>query len=155
MVFSGSIIYSAFSLLVSFFGVALIYALLSADFLAVTQLVLYVGGILVLILFAVMLTNRIEDTRKSNESKHWLTGLMLILVVASGLYATIVRTPWKSGETIVAFQPTAREIGSALLSTYVLPFEIASIFLLAGLIGAVVIARKEAHKQSVHQGENA
>ena len=79
---STNIIYSAFSLLFAFVGVGLIYAMLSADFLAVAQLMLYVGGILVLILFAVMLTSRIGESKRSNlSSSRWLA-----LLVAAGLF---------------------------------------------------------------------
>ena len=82
---STNIIYSAFSLLFAFIGVGLIYAMLSADFLAITQLMLYVGGILVLILFAVMLTFQIEESKRSNQS--FSRGLALLM--AAGLFCVL------------------------------------------------------------------
>ncbi|MBF0245575.1 MAG: NADH-quinone oxidoreductase subunit J [Planctomycetes bacterium] len=140
---SGSIIYSAFALLFSFLGVALIYAMLSADFLAVTQLMLYVGGILVLILFAVMLTNRIDASRKSNQSFSIWWALAIVAGIFAGLAAAVSSAPWKIGVGEPVFEPTTAAIGNSLLGPYVLPFEIASVLLLVGLIGAVVVARKE------------
>ena len=140
---SRNIIYSAFSLLFAFVGVGLIYAMLSADFLAVAQLMLYVGGILVLLLFAVMLTSRIGESKRSNQSSsRWLA-----LLVAAGLFCilatAVVRAPWKEHAGEPSFGPTTASIGNSLLGPYLLPFEVVSVLLVVGLIGAVVVARKE------------
>ncbi len=102
---STNIIYSAFSLLFAFIGVGLIYAMLSADFLAITQLLLYVGGILVLILFAVMLTNQIEEAKRSNQS--FSRGLALL--TAAGVFclltAAVAARPWKPHAGRAALRP--------------------------------------------------
>jgi NAD(P)H-quinone oxidoreductase subunit 6 len=140
---SANIIYSAFSLLFAFIGVGLIYAMLSADFLAITQLLLYVGGILVLILFAVMLTSQIEESKRSNPSvSRWLA-----LLTAAGLFglltAAVLLAPWKQQEGEPPFGPMTAGIGNSLLGSYLLPFEVVSVLLVVGLIGAVVVARKE------------
>ncbi|OFZ79864.1 MAG: hypothetical protein A2583_06240 [Bdellovibrionales bacterium RIFOXYD1_FULL_53_11] len=141
---SRNIIYSVFALLTAFIGVAGVYALLSADFLAVAQLLLYVGGILVLILFAVMLTDRIADTKGTNTSVSMWSGLLMFAAVFCGLAGAAARAPWKSPEPAQQpFLPTTAGIGESLLGAYLLPFEIVSIVLLVGLIGAVVVARKE------------
>src|SRR5688572_14298418 len=79
--FSNNIVYSAFSLLAAFSGVVGLFAFMSADFLAVVQLMVYVGGILVLILFAVMLTNRITDVKRSNPTNNRGMGFMLMVLM--------------------------------------------------------------------------
>src|SRR5512135_1384211 len=85
VVFSKSIIYAAFSLLFTFFGVAGLYVLLQADFLAVTQILIYVGGILVLLLFGVMLTNKVVNVELRTGTIHTVPALILVAVVAGSL----------------------------------------------------------------------
>ncbi|HEY3305215.1 MAG TPA: NADH-quinone oxidoreductase subunit J [Candidatus Binatia bacterium] len=140
--FSRNIIYSAFSLLGTFAGVAGIYVLLGADFVAAVQLLIYVGGILVLILFAVMLTHRITDVQITNRAAGRIPGLVLVAVLLALLIQTIRETPWAKAKEIV-YAPTSAKIGDMFLQEYLLPFELASLVLLAALIGAVVLARKE------------
>jgi NADH-quinone oxidoreductase subunit J len=140
--FSRNIIYSAFSLLGTFAGVAGIYVFLGADFVAAVQLLIYVGGILVLILFAVMLTHRITDVQITNRAAGRIPGLVLVAVLLALLIQTIRETPWAKAKEIV-YTPTSAKIGDMFLQEYLLPFELASLVLLAALIGAVVLARKE------------
>ena len=140
--FSRNIIYSAFSLLGTFAGVAGIYVLLGADFVAAVQLLIYVGGILVLILFAVMLTHRITDVQVTNRAAGRIPGLVIVAVLLALLVQTIRETPWAKAKEIV-YTPTSAKIGDMFLQDYLLPFELASLVLLAALIGAVVLARKE------------
>jgi NAD(P)H-quinone oxidoreductase subunit 6 len=140
--FSRNIIYSAFSLLGTFAGVAGIYVLLGADFVAAVQLLIYVGGILVLILFAVMLTHRITDVEITNRAAGRIPGLVIVAVLLALLVQTIRETPWAKAKQIV-YTPTSAKIGDMFLQDYLLPFELASLVLLAALIGAVVLARKE------------
>jgi len=140
--FSRNIIYSAFSLLGTFAGVAGIYVLLGADFVAAVQLLIYVGGILVLILFAVMLTHRITDVQVTNRAAGRIPGLVIVAVLLALLVQTIRETPWAKAKQIV-YTPTSAKIGDMFLQDYLLPFELASLVLLAALIGAVVLARKE------------
>src|SRR6202167_4044276 len=141
--FSRNIVYSTFALLGAFMGVVGIYILLAADFVAMVQLLAYVGGILVLTIFAVMLTAGIADVTVSNRAVG--TGSALFTVGIAGivmLYA-IARTQWHQA---AAFTPTPYAIGNAFLGEYVLPFEVASLVLLAALIGAIVISRHEARE---------
>src|SRR6266496_3727956 len=140
--FSRNIIYSAFSLLGTFMGVAGLYVFLGADFVAAVQLLIYVGGILVLILFAVMLTHRITDVKITNRAAGSLPGLLIVGIFLALLVQTILETPWAKAKEIV-YAPTSAKIGDLFLQSYLLPFELASIVLLAALIGAVVLARKE------------
>ena len=140
--FSRNIIYSAFSLLGTFAGVAGIYVFLGADFVAGVQLLIYVGGILVLILFAVMLTHRITDVEITNRAAGRIPALIITGLFIYLLIQTVRETPWvKVKETV--YQPTTAKIGDLFLESYLLPFELASLVLLAALIGAVVLSRKE------------
>jgi len=140
--FSRNIIYSAFSLLGTFAGVAGIYIFLGADFVAAVQLLIYVGGILVLVLFAVMLTHRITDVEITNRAAGRIPALIVVGVLVYLLVQTVRETPWAKAKEIVYADTTAK-IGDLFLDTYLLPFELASLVLLAALIGAVVISRKE------------
>lgn len=139
---SRNILWSAIGLLMALLGTGAIYVFLSADFLAVTQLLVYIGGVLVLILFAVMLTNRIGDVDVSNRSFGLLGGLALFAAVAPLLLFVAALTPWRS-HPAGPLAPTTAAIGDEFLSRWLLPFEVASVVLLATLIGAVVMARKE------------
>jgi NAD(P)H-quinone oxidoreductase subunit 6 len=140
--FSRNIIYSAFSLLGTFAGVAGIYVFLGADFVAGVQLLIYVGGILVLILFAVMLTHRITDVDITNRAAGRIPALIITGLFIYLLIQTVRQTPWVKVKEIV-HQPTTAKIGDLFLENYLLPFELASLVLLAALIGAVVLSRKE------------
>jgi NADH-quinone oxidoreductase subunit J len=140
VVLSRTLIYSAFALLFTFFGVAALYVLLGADFLAATQLLIYVGGILVLLLFGVMLTHRIYDLDLKTETTQLGAGL----IVAAGLFvilsATAVKTQWLGVARTPA--PTTGSIGRLFLGPYLLPFEAASVLLLVALMGAAMIVRR-------------
>jgi NAD(P)H-quinone oxidoreductase subunit 6 len=140
--FSRNIIYSAFSLLGTFAGVAGLYVFLGADFVAGVQVLIYVGGILVLILFAVMLTHRITDVEITNRAAGRIPGLLIVAVFLVLLVQSIRETPWVRVKE-VAHQPTTARIGDLFLENYLLPFELASLVLLAAMIGAVVLSRKE------------
>jgi NADH-quinone oxidoreductase subunit J len=140
--FSRNIVYSAFSLVGTFGGVAGIYVMLGADFVAAVQVLIYVGGILVLILFAVMLTHRIAEVHLTNRSVGKIPALIVTGLVIALLVTTILESSWNKADK-VAHAPTTAQIGELFLKDYLLPFELASIVLLVALIGAVVISRKE------------
>ena len=139
--FSRNIVHSAFSLLFTFVGVAGFYILLSADFLAAVQLIIYVGGILVLIIFAVFLTSKLGDVHLSNQSLNIFWGALISLGIFLLIIKVIFTWPWKIGQSF--HQPITARIGNALLSTYLLPFEVVSVVLVITLIGAIVIVRYE------------
>lgn len=139
---SSNIVYSAFSLLGTFMGVAGLYVLLAADFVAVVQVLIYVGGILVLMIFAVMLTHRIADVRISNRSVGRLPAVILVACLGGVMAKAVLSTTWHAVAPGTP-SPTTYGIGNAFLGDYVLPFELASVVLLAALIGAVVLSRKE------------
>lgn len=141
VVLSRSLIYSAFALLFTFFGVASIYVLLGADFLAATQVLIYVGGILVLLLFGVMLTHRLYNLNLKTETFQLVPGMLIAFAVFVSLALAAVNTKWK----FVAdkqVQPTTDTIGTLFMTEYLLPFEVASILLLVALIGAAMLVRR-------------
>jgi NAD(P)H-quinone oxidoreductase subunit 6 len=138
--FSRNIVHSTFALLGAFMGVVGIYVMLAADFVAMVQLLVYVGGILVLTIFAVMLTQGIADVTVSNRAVGRLPALIVSAVAGMVMIFAVFKTPWHQGAKVIV-HPTTYGIGNAFLDTYALPFELASIVLLAALIGAVVISR--------------
>jgi NADH-quinone oxidoreductase subunit J len=141
-VLARSLIYSAFALLFTFFGVAGLYLLLGADFLAATQLLVYVGGILVLLLFGVMLTHKIYDLDLRSEVTQFPAGLIVATAVLVILAWSAFRTPWRVGEGRPP-APTTAEIGREFMGAWLLPFEAASILLLVALMGAALIVRRK------------
>jgi NADH-quinone oxidoreductase subunit J len=141
VVFSKDIIRSAFALLFTFFGVAALYAYAGADFLAATQMVIYVGGILVLLLFGVMLTHKIYNLQLKSETYQFFPALIVVLIVFVTLAVCMMRTHWFKGELTPA-SPTTAAIGELLMKDYMLPFEVSSILLLIALIGAALIVRR-------------
>ena len=141
VVTSRNLFHAGLWLLPALFGVAGFFLTLGAEFLAAVQILVYVGGIMVLILFAVLLTRRIADPeiKMQNRLTGWAAlsflGIIIILIkVANSQFSNV-------GAPAVAPSGTTAEMGTALLETYLLPFEVASIVLLAAIIGAIVIAR--------------
>jgi NADH-quinone oxidoreductase subunit J len=143
VVFSKNVIHAAFALLFTFFGVAALYVLLQADFLAVTQVLIYVGGILVLLLFGLMLTNNVVSVDIKTGSLRMVPALLLIAVVAGSLSGIFYSTWKETPATPVASSGTTSALGNLLMTTYALPFEVASIVLLIALIGAASVARRK------------
>lgn len=145
VIFSKNIMYSAFALLFALFGMAGLYVLLNADFLAITQIMLYIGGILVLIIFGVVLTSRITgiDVKSGSLSKiQILVAGIVIIIVAASLIMIFCTTHWYTAE-YEEVNSTVNQIGIELLTNYLLAFEAASILLLIAIIGAALIARKK------------
>jgi NADH-quinone oxidoreductase subunit J len=135
VVLSRQLIYSAFALLFTFFGVAGLYVLLGADFLAATQLLVYVGGILVLLLFGVMLTHKIYDLDLRTETTQFAPGPVV---------SPACSWSWRMAMNRVAARArAAHDLRSAAVpERYLLPFEAASVLLLVALMGAAMIVRR-------------
>jgi NADH-quinone oxidoreductase subunit J len=135
------LLYSAIALLFTFFGVAGLYIFMWADFMAGVQIVIYIGGILVLLIFGIMLTNKITSVNISHTSLQRGAGVLVALGVLSFLVVMIGRTPWLEKTALEPAQ-TAAGIGTLLMMDYLLPFEVASLLLLGALIGAAMLSRK-------------
>ena len=141
-----NIVHAAFSLMVTLFGVAGLYVFLQADFLAATQVIVYVGGILVLILFGVMMTSGRLEMRIHIERGQLLLGGVVALALLMLLLTVIANTPvWKNlTDDGTELPPTTERIGELILNgPFLLPFEVVSVLLLVALIGAALISRKE------------
>ena len=141
VVFSPNLIHSAVSLLFNLFGTAGLYIFLYADFIAATQVVIYVGGILVLIIFGVMLTNRIDTPSIAASSKNQFIGGIGAFIICALQIGVIFNTPWHI-DVEQSREATVADIGNLLLYEYLLPFEIVSILLLAALMGAALLSRR-------------
>jgi NAD(P)H-quinone oxidoreductase subunit 6 len=156
VVLLSNIVYSAFLLGGVFLAVAGLYLLLNASFVAAAQVLVYVGAVNVLILFAIMLVNK-------KESMAAIPGLplrrLLSGVVCVGLFALLIRvafsTQWPlPGPLPIGEEATVR-IGEHFFSDYLLPFELASVLLLMAMIGAIVLARRDVFASDVITGEPA
>lgn len=168
------IVHAAFGLMGTFFGVAVLYGLLGADFVALSQVIVYVGGILILLVFGVLLTGRVRSAlgmeRKSRPVVPVLAGLLVFVALYLGIGATDFHERTLAGEP----EPTTARIGHAFLNVpmptadpgeqgiqagererrvarreraedearYLVPFELASVLLLAALVGAAYLARR-------------
>jgi len=133
--------HAALALVGALFGVAVLYILLEAEFLAVVQVMVYVGAIATLIVFAIMLSRNMmrRDIRSANDQ--WMAGLVAAVLLFVLLALVVTRTGWQS---VVAAAPADAipAIGSELVGDYVIPFEVASVLLLVGMVGAIIIARE-------------
>jgi NADH-quinone oxidoreductase subunit J len=143
VVFSRSVIYAAFSLMFTFLGVAGLYVLLLADFVAISQVLIYVGGILVLLIFGVMLTRDITNVDLGSTTMRGLPASIIVGVFLGTMILLVTKTTWTQTVTPSVPENTTQAIGEQLLSTYLLPFEVAAILLLVAVMGAAMIARKQ------------
>jgi NADH-quinone oxidoreductase subunit J len=134
---SRSLFHAVLLLILSFVGIAGFFVLLSAEFLAMAQVVIYVGAISVLILFAIMLTPRAG--RRNDETSMLLPGLLLAVCLAAVFLFVIFDADWSTADQ--APLVAASDLGRALIGPWVLPFEIASVLLTAALVGATMLAR--------------
>ncbi len=149
-----NIVYSAFLLGGVFLSVAGLYLMLNASFVAAAQVLVYVGAVNVLILFAIMLVNKREDLSAipGLALRRLLSGL-----VCGGLFTLLLRvaftTPWALPGPLPVGEEATIRIGEHLFSDYLLPFELASVLLLMAMIGAIVLARRDVLSSDVVTGE--
>ena len=139
---SKNLVHAAVYLFFSLFFVAGLYILLYADFLAAVQVIVYVGGILVLIIFGVMLTNRLEKPSINISSMNQFLAALLCLLLFIVQCLAILNGKWISSNNEV-IDNSSEIIGNLILNEYLLPFEVVSILLLGALIGAATIARRK------------
>jgi len=157
VIFLRSIVHSAISLIVTFLSVAGLFILLNADFVAISQIIIYGVGITIILIFAIMLTG------KKSDEKLWIAfapRTLFAFIISACLFGLIsysctdgftkfnnpeiLRTRFPSPQVVqtIKTEGTARIIGNALLTNYVLPFELLSLLLLAAILGSVVMAQK-------------
>jgi NADH-quinone oxidoreductase subunit J len=141
VVTSKNLFHSALFMILSFVGVAGLYVLLEAGFLAAVQILVYVGAISILIIFAIMLTRRLMAKDLVQRNAQWgISGLVaLLLFIVLGF--VLLRVNWPVVEAAVPDESISI-LGQKLMSTYALPFEVASVLLLVALVGSIIIARE-------------
>lgn len=139
ILFIRNVLYAVMGLLISLLGVAGIFALMGQDFLAVTQIMVYVGGVLILLVFGIMLTQRATlGSALQTDSKSWLKGVFVSSLVFAGL-AYLINDSGK-GIEIPVYIDNVQLIGQLLMTDYLLPLEVMAVLLLIVLIGAIYIA---------------
>lgn len=136
-----NILHSAFYLVLAFVGVAGIYVLLEAPFIAVVQVLVYIGAIAILIVFAIMLTRRIMSKDLEQRNAQWVLAALGGFALFGVMGWIVYSVNWPVAETAVP-EDTITILGQELLSTYVVPFEIVSVLLLAALVGSILIGRE-------------
>jgi NADH-quinone oxidoreductase subunit J len=141
VVTSKNLFHSALFLILSFVGVASLYVLLEAPFLAAVQVLVYVGAIAILVVFAIMLTRRLmaEDLVQRNAQWGWSALGAVLLFVALGVI--LFQVNWPVVEAAVP-KETISALGQDLMGRYLVPFEVASVLLLVALVGSIIIARE-------------
>ena len=142
-----NIVHAALWLILSFFGIAVFYVILNAGFFGVVQVVVYIGAIAILFIFAVMLTRRtLLDKGPQTNKNWWLAALVSLLLFAS---LAVILNSWDGFTSTLPDMPAdtnfLNNLGQALVSpdAYVLPFELASILLVAAMIGAIYVAAEK------------
>ncbi len=146
-------VHAAFLLVLTFGCVALVFMMLNADFVAMAQLLVYAGAVVIMLLFALMLTQKLENVAIGgvNPSRQFVSGLTALLLFVVFL-RVVTASPWGSqdhsasviGDIATSAGGTAMVIGKEFFGTYLLPFEVASVLLLMALIGAIMLSKKEA-----------
>ncbi len=136
-----NVVHAALALVGTFFGVAGLYLLLEAEFLAVVQVLIYIGAISVLILFAIMLTRGLMRNTDTGVNSQWAAAAVIALLLFLGMALMAITTPWHISTQSITVDMVPR-LGQLLITTYVLPFEVISVLLLGALVGALMIARE-------------
>ncbi len=158
VVFSRNLMHACVFLLACLFGVAGLYATLNADFLAATQLVVYAGGVVILMLFAVMLTGGVQSTVNKfglekipgmGNTKTYTAAGLSVIIISFVLFKILKNAVAIAPKGQMVYESTVEKIGTLLVSDHVLAFELSSILLLGALVGAAVIARPRHIKDDV------
>ena len=141
-----NLVHCALALVVAFAGLAAAYLQLNAQFVGFAQILVYVGAVAILVVFAILLTRGGEAPEKSVFSATWSTGLAVAVAVFGVLSWTIVKSAGSQHEPAAKSEATVKQIGDALMTRFVLPLEVVGLLLTAAMIGAVIIAMKEERK---------
>ena len=148
-----NLVHCALSLTVTFAGLALLYLELGAQFAGFSQILVYIGAVAILVVFAILLTRGAGVPEYRGYSSSWLLGL----VIAAGVFAllgwAVIKSVPSFTGAVVAPVVTVQTIGNALMSTYVLPLEIVAVLLTVALIGAVIVAMPESKTSAKKAGE--
>jgi NADH-quinone oxidoreductase subunit J len=147
VVASRRLFHSALYLILSLFGVTGYYVLLSAGFLAVVQLMIYIGAVAVLILFAIMFSRQVMAAGQTQRNSQWWVSLIIAAVLMVVLVFTVNAVAWPVGDAAPTGN-TVEQLGLALLGSYLIPFEVIGVLLTVALIGAVILAREKTQEET-------
>lgn len=141
-----NLVHSALSLVVTFAGLAGIYLQLHAEFVGFAQVLVYIGAVAILIVFAILLTRSGDTPNQSVLAPGWLAGIAVSAIVFAALGWAVLGSNAIAKTALDAPQITVKQIGDLLMTKYVLPLEVIGLLLTAAMIGAVIIAMKEEKK---------
>ena len=142
VVTTNNVVHAALYLVLVLAGVGGLYFILGAEFVGTTQILVYIGAIIVLFLFGIMLTRApIGGEADLDNDQRWIAGLISVLLLAVMGYTLIDR--WEDSQLPADTVATTAELSDAIFSTYLVPFEVVSVLLLAALVGAIVVARRD------------
>jgi len=148
VVMSRRLFHSALFLILSLFGVTGYYVLLSAGFLAVVQLMIYIGAVAILILFAIMFSRRVMAADQTQRNHQWWISLIMAAVLLVVLIVTVNAVEWPISD-VTPPNNTVEQLGLAFLGSYLIPFEVIAILLSVALIGAVILARERTEAEEI------
>ena len=140
MLFSTNLVHSILFMIIAFIGIAFVYILLQADYLAIVQLLVYVGAISILFVFGVMLTRRTSMDQSNQFNRYKILGILIALAFMSLLIRTIMITTFTTTQ-ITSNASTITQISGLMLSDYVIAFEASGLLLLVSMIGAIIIGK--------------
>jgi len=138
-----NLFHCALCLAAALIGTAVLYVVLQAEYLAAIQILLYVGAVVTLVIFAIMLTEHLAGKTVRQNNAQSLPAIAGLLGFVSLLTVLILKTPWPMTPTALKAKVSVMGLGKALMGAYVFPFEVISIVLIAALIGTVAIAKKD------------
>jgi NADH:ubiquinone oxidoreductase subunit 6 (subunit J) len=138
-----NIFHAALALAAALILIAGIYLALQAEFLGIVQVLIYVGAVMTLVIFTIMLTHGLEDKSISQQNTLSLPAMAGAIVLFGLLWKLIQNVPWPVKESTLSARVSISNLASALMGPYVFPFEFISVVLLVALVGAIVIAKKE------------
>ena len=137
------VMHSALCLAVALMSVAGIFVMVQAEFLAAVQILLYAGGIMVLIVFAIMLIQRLAGDHQPQTNDQWVVALGTCAVLGLTMVMVMGGTSFRVGPSVVSPKGGAAALGELFITKYMIPFEVASVLLLAAMIGVVALAKRE------------
>ena len=139
-----NLIHCALCLALTFVGIAALFLHLNAEFVGLAQILVYVGAVAILIVFAILLTRSSEGSPGTRVfSKTWLLGLGVAVVALVGMLTAVMSSPSLNRQPAQAASLTVQAIGDKLMTKYILPVEVIGLLLTAAMIGAVIIAMRE------------
>lgn len=141
-----NLVHCALALTAAFAGLAALYLKLGAQFVGFAQILVYIGAVAILIVFAILLTRGSEPARQPIFSSSWFVGLGIAVAVFGVLAGIVLSSRLVTHEIPRAPEATVLQIGNALMTKYILPLEVVGLLLTAALIGAVIIAMQETNK---------